>query len=205
MPSIPTVKVQFLPGSFLSESPSHLPPCCGPASFLEGPVAWRPGPLALICSAMSLNGNQVMGDASRPSSVLLAAVGEWSLAAIGRRTSREAGEAGAVGRGGGWEGRALLCWAREERRVKGYFKAGIAACPLSLRKAGSDNMTHHAQGRWRQRPRLACPGGEGVLQGEGGPKAMGRGSAPPLFRGASRPRLVRLDQASNMGTVYIYM
>lgn len=158
-----------------------------------------------------------MGDASRPSSVLLAAVGELSLAAIGRRTSREAGEAGSSGQGvEGGEGGAVsvLGLVRRAQWVKGYFKAGIAACPLSLRKAGSDNMTHHAQGGWRQRPRLACPGWEGVLQGEGGPgTACGGGDQTLLCTGrgypGSRdhhgPSSVRLDQVSNMGTVYIYV
>lgn len=133
-----------------------------------------------------------MGDASRPSSVLLAALGELSLAAIGRRTSREAGEAGSSGQGvEGGEGGAVsvLGLVRRAQWVKDYFKAGITACPLSLRKAGSDNMTHHAQGRWRQRPRLACPGWGGGVAGRGGSwhSLWGRGSDSPLYReGLSR-------------------
>ena len=54
-------------------------------------------------------------------------------------------------------------------------------------------MTHHAQGRWRQRPRLACPGmgGWGVFRGERGPCPACRGGDQTLFctgRGYPRSR-----------------
>lgn len=51
------------------------------------------------------------------------------------RTSREAGEAWGSGQGAeGGEGGAVpeLGRVRRAQWVKGYFKASIAACPLSL-------------------------------------------------------------------------
>ena len=69
---------------------------------------WAPG--SHLCSNESEQ-DEIMGDASRPTSALLAAVGELSLAATEHRTLREAGEA--RGSGQGWRERRVgqsLCW-----------------------------------------------------------------------------------------------
>ena len=110
--------------------------------------AWAPG--SRLFSNES-EWNQVMGDASRPSSVLLAALGELSLAAIGRRTSREAGEAGSSGQGVEGGVPSTTDSSTPEGRRKTETKDGL------LLRGACETKTMHAKkvfgGWWGRRGR----------------------------------------------------
>ena len=79
--------------------------------------------------------DEVMGDASHPASVLLIAVGgvvPWSNRAWTLRVTGEAGGGGQGAEAGVGGAGPVLGQVRRAQWVKSYFKAGIAACLLSL-------------------------------------------------------------------------
>ena len=113
----------------------HLPPLLWSSFLSRGSCCLEPGPLALICSVMSLSRTRLWEMLHAPLLLCSLLWGELCLAATEHRTSREAGEARGSGQGvEGGEGGAVsvLGLVRRAQWVKGYFKAGIAVCPLSL-------------------------------------------------------------------------